>query len=214
MPNNKIYLYPDFTNLYKINKKFISNRFKESVCIIPNSRMIDKNNNNYQLYLNFFKLIIDYFISKNIKFFFLIHSSDEKKSKISDLDIIKLLVKDHDRHIDIVKLEDPKLIKMQISNSKFIISSRYHGLINGLSQNVPSIATSWSHKYKELLGLYDLEHLCIYDLSNKQSIIDILNDFNKSEVINVIIENLRKKNQILESKTKEMWEIINNKIIS
>ena len=152
--DEKFYLYPDFTNLYKVNKKLISNKFKGSVCIIPNSRMIDKKNNNYQLYLNFFKLIIDYFILNDIKFYFLIHSSDERKSKISDLDIIKLLIEDDDIHIDIVKLEDPKLIKMQISNSKFIISSRFHGLINGLSQNIPSIATSWSHKYKELLGLY------------------------------------------------------------
>ena len=64
------------------------------------------------------------------------------------------------------------------------------------------------------MGLYDLEHLCIYDLSNKQSIIDILNNINKSEVLNEIIDKLRKKNKLLESKTKEMWKMINNTIIS
>jgi polysaccharide pyruvyl transferase WcaK-like protein len=39
----------------------------------------------------------------------------------------------------------------------FLIGARFHSLVFGLSQGVPAIAMSWSHKYRELFALFGLE---------------------------------------------------------
>ncbi len=48
-------------------------------------------------------------------------------------------------------------IKAVISQVDVLVSSRFHALIFGLLHSVPVMAISWSHKYKELLSLFDLE---------------------------------------------------------
>lgn len=45
-----------------------------------------------------------------------------------------------------------------IGRFDYLVSSRFHSLVFGFSQGVPSIAVSWSHKYRELLGLFGMEN--------------------------------------------------------
>jgi len=42
-------------------------------------------------------------------------------------------------------------IKSVIGNCDLLLSSRYHALIAGLSQQIPAVAIGWSHKYDELM---------------------------------------------------------------
>ena len=44
-----------------------------------------------------------------------------------------------------------------ISRFDYLVGSRFHSLVLGLSQGVPAMAISWSHKYRELLSLFGLE---------------------------------------------------------
>jgi colanic acid/amylovoran biosynthesis protein len=44
--------------------------------------------------------------------------------------------------------------KRFIANSRFLLSSRFHGLVNGLTQRVPSLAIGWTHKYDGILEMY------------------------------------------------------------
>ena len=47
--------------------------------------------------------------------------------------------------------------KSIIGQFDFIVSSRFHSLVFALSQGVPGMAVSWSHKYKELMSLFSME---------------------------------------------------------
>jgi polysaccharide pyruvyl transferase WcaK-like protein len=47
-------------------------------------------------------------------------------------------------------------IKAIIGKLNLLVGSRFHALIFALSQGVPSLAISWSHKYKELFDLFDM----------------------------------------------------------
>jgi polysaccharide pyruvyl transferase WcaK-like protein len=45
-----------------------------------------------------------------------------------------------------------------VSRFDYLVGSRFHSLVLGLSQGVPSMAIGWSHKYHGLLSLFDLEY--------------------------------------------------------
>ena len=44
-----------------------------------------------------------------------------------------------------------------------MVASRFHSLIFALSQDIPCLAISWSHKYKELFRLFDQEKFVVED---------------------------------------------------
>ncbi|MGV3762440.1 polysaccharide pyruvyl transferase family protein [Parapedobacter sp.] len=49
-------------------------------------------------------------------------------------------------------------IRNHIRQVDLLVSSRFHALIFGFLEQKPVMAISWSHKYRELFGLFDMEH--------------------------------------------------------
>lgn len=52
----------------------------------------------------------------------------------------------------------PRELKSVLGDAELVVSSRFHAVVGGLSQNVRTIAYGWSHKYRELLGDFGVEH--------------------------------------------------------
>ncbi|UJP64517.1 polysaccharide pyruvyl transferase family protein [Mongoliitalea daihaiensis] len=63
-------------------------------------------------------------------------------------------------------------IKSIIKTCSFLIASRFHSLIFALSLGIPCVAISWSHKYRELFKLFELEHLVVEDKEMELPIIE------------------------------------------
>ena len=67
-------------------------------------------------------------------------------------------------------------IKSVISNCDILIGSRFHALVFALSEGVPVLALSWSHKYRELLCQFGLEEFVFdHDEMDESEILELLN---------------------------------------
>jgi len=200
---DKFLLSPDFTNLLNSGK---AKKYDEGdLCIIPNTKMLQDERSKEE-YLSFMSFLINHLISKNETPYFLIHEGD------SDFNLAKSINSKLIKELPIVAPEDPIVIKNRIKSSKLTIVSRYHGLVSALSQGIPVLATSWSHKYKELMKDYKKEDYLIdlYDYQKEDLIKKVeyllaldLKDY-KFEQEN-IIENEKQKVQV-------MWSQIRNVI--
>lgn len=51
--------------------------------------------------------------------------------------------------------------KSVIAGAKLVVTSRFHGLVSALSEGVPALCTSWSHKYQELVEEMGCPQSCI-----------------------------------------------------
>jgi polysaccharide pyruvyl transferase WcaK-like protein len=53
---------------------------------------------------------------------------------------------------------DARSLKAIIGKAVLVVGSRFHALKSALSQAIPAVGTSWSHKYQYLFGDYERRH--------------------------------------------------------
>lgn len=140
------------------------------VVVILNCRMIDKTEpeiaNNY---LPFFKSIVEHLTEQGEKVILLNHEGVEDEvllHRLNEMLKVKLPV--------ITRLSGVET-KRVIASAKLLITSRFHGAVSGIMQGIPTLCTSWSHKYLELLKEMKSENnqLDVLDISSAISIIDM-----------------------------------------
>ncbi|MCW8328250.1 polysaccharide pyruvyl transferase family protein [Photobacterium sp. SDRW27] len=92
--------------------------------------------------------------------------------------------------------------KSIIANAKFVVTSRYHGLISSLSSQVPCIAVGWSFKYDEAMALFDLNAPSKFDKA------DDIFDFVTSEDYTSIFssEAYANKLKMVQEDVNAMWK--------
>lgn len=185
---NNLYLYPDFTPSISVDGEV--EKYNDQILIIPNSKMLGKDSS----YIDYLINLVLYLKKNEKKFCFLIHEGE------SDYEIAKKVVEKSEVEIEIIWEKNPLKVKKIIKSSFLLITSRFHGLINGLSQGVPTISTSWSHKYERVLEEYDFKNL---------GLVKDLKDFNKTvEKIDHIIENYEAVKESIEEKSKDHKNMI------
>ena len=160
----KIKLAPDFTCLVHGRLPEYFDLQRKRACLIPNTRMIDRTESGTgEQYKVFLTHCLSYLIEENCDPFILIHEDHDLALALEIQ--TKLPVR-----VDIIQESDPLFVKGILSTCSFVISSRYHGLVSALSQNVPSLATGWSHKYEMLLADYGCPECLLEVGATKQEI--------------------------------------------
>jgi colanic acid/amylovoran biosynthesis protein len=130
----------------------------EKLVIIPNFRMIDKQGFHDPTinYTEMIRGVIEYAISElRLTVSVVLHDHGADLRYASEAGLIK------DARINVVLMHDPISLKAFISTATAVFSSRYHGAANAMSQGVPCIGTSWSHKYEHLFHEYNQDELLI-----------------------------------------------------
>jgi len=199
-----IFLAPDFTNILRPSSDNFNVDKTTRILIIPNIKLLEQTNISKESLINLFKELIEEIKIKNYNAAFLIHEGikDERLA----IDINNVL----SEPIPVILEPDALNQKRIIGNSYAVITGRFHGLVSALSQGIPSIGLSWSHKYEMLLDNYG-QHKFLLDFNNnnvKFLIDSILDEENNRKLSIEISEKARKEKE----KTYQMWLKVNNLI--
>ncbi|MFC6099387.1 polysaccharide pyruvyl transferase family protein [Olivibacter domesticus] len=197
----KIKLAPDFTNLISgvIPKDFDAT--KNDVAIIPNYKMIEKILSKEE-YLAFLNETIQALLENGKQPYFLIHEGEKDRS-IAEEANARLA-----KPISLFHYANPLAVKGIISTASFIICSRFHGVVSALSQGVPCLATSWSHKYEMLMEEYGYPEGVIKDLKDFDNLKNKINELSNPDKRKEISQRLKDNSAIQKKRSKEAWEQI------
>ncbi len=205
MPNIK--MSPDFTNLVVGAVPDYFSHELGDLCIVPNSKMIDKTKEETSTaYLPFLIKSISILKEKGFRPFFLIHEG------MGDLHIAEEANRQFSDNLNIIMEPDPIMIKGIIGECKGMIGSRFHGLVSALVQNVPSIGTGWSHKYQMLFESYNISEGLVAPSISHEELEIIIDSFfmepnNQKIVKEIAAQSTRQKNEVL-SMWNEVMDIL------
>lgn len=139
---------PDFTNLIAPHGSTDSDASRRAT-IVPNQRMIDKaeTQDEAAAYVPLMNMCIEAVAEAGLEPVLLVHEADD--------DTLAARIQERaEREVPIRQSPDPVALKRFLGGSHLVVGSRFHALVGALSQGVPAIGTSWSHKYERLFEEY------------------------------------------------------------
>ena len=140
---------PDFTCLLPPVAPAAPPPGPRPVCIVPNAQMLRHGSEAIQqAYVPFLVACARHVRSLGATPFILLH--EEK----ADDAIGERVAAEEGGGLQVVRETDARCLKGMIAACELMIGSRFHGLVSALSQGVPAIGTSWSHKYQLLFEDY------------------------------------------------------------
>jgi colanic acid/amylovoran biosynthesis protein len=141
---------PDFTNVLKGRVPADWARDPAHVAVVPNRQMLAHGKEaSRRGYLRLLTEAIRRVASAGYRPFVLVH--EERDREIADQ-----LAREARVTEPVAQSADPLELKGILGACAFSIGSRFHGLVSALSQGVPCLGTSWSHKYRELFDDYGI----------------------------------------------------------
>ncbi|MBD2205070.1 polysaccharide pyruvyl transferase family protein [Calothrix sp. FACHB-1219] len=202
--SSHIKIAPDFTNLVKGTvPDYFDTSFKRA-CIIPNIRMTDKTSEEVKnRYIYFLETCADILFQKELKPFILVHDTE-------DSSLAFRIQEKFGNSLEIISESNPLYIKGILGNCYAVVSSRFHGLINALSQGIPCVATGWSHKYQMLLEDYNCPECLIDSVSSKDEIKQKINMITDEPHRSLLLKKLEVASIEQKKLVSNMWDEIYN----
>ena len=161
----------DFTNLVtpKLPERYL--QLKNMVAIVPNSKMVSLKNKNKSWrdnYISILLSVVNAFIEKGEKVFLLNHEGKADHAICEEINALLTTP------LEIIAPTSSLDVKAIISQSKAVFCSRYHGCVSALSNGIPCIGSSWSHKYERLYSEYGVEKLLLLSEVSSEEIIRLV----------------------------------------
>ena len=200
-----VHLAPDFTNLVK---PVPNSRTVESdiAYIVPNQRMIEKATSkaHTDAYIPFLGTCITTVQDLGLKPVILIHGKHDSA-------LVKDIYDTVGFEVDLIREENPVEIKRILGQGYLVIASRFHALVSALSQGVPCVATSWSHKYEMLFQDYDCEDMIVSVESDKDTIRERI-ETAVGSARSDLVDRIRTQSDHLVQRVQNMWAEVDREL--
>ena len=202
--SSNLQIYGDFTNAID---GILPSYFKDGhlkACIIPNKNMVNSRNNNkswIDSYADTILTAIKIYQAKGLTPFFLNHEGKE------DLTLINELNAQLSQPLEVYNEDNPLAVKGIIANSRGVLCSRFHGCVSALSNGIPCIGTSWSHKYEKLYSEYSASELLLTPntaSADIEKIIELTLDTDEQ----LITQHIKEKAQRFKVQTESLWNSV------
>jgi polysaccharide pyruvyl transferase WcaK-like protein len=197
----EVRLAPDFTNA--LPGKPITGEMPGEVCFVPNARMIDKTSSGTARKYQEASVLLLREIDRSGRRLFVLVMEGQK-----DVALAEALLAAAGVTAPVVVPREATLAKGLMGRCSWVVSARFHGLVNALSQGVPCIALGWSHKYEALMEDYGCGDLMLR-LEGAESRIPGL-----TARLDDDAERLVLRERLLEAstrelvRTEEMWSLV------
>jgi colanic acid/amylovoran biosynthesis protein len=197
---------PDFTCLVEPKPEERTHLDSNVICIIPNNKMVSKFHHesagdDEQSYVNFLVQAGKYYQQLGWQVELLNHEGNEDKQIC--LQIARELSRDT-HNISIKDGLSAVGIKAYIGSVDAVLSSRFHGCVSALTQGVPCLATSWSHKYQMLFQEYGVRQNVLNFKISPNELTRKLDDFTQCLTEQEIQCQLHA--QKVKDQTRHMWQ--------
>ena len=87
-----------------------------------------------------------------------------------------------------------------------MIGSRYHALVSSLSQSVPALATGWTHKYEQLMGLYQCPDSLVSPLDPERTLFEVIEAHIEESTRTEVIRRLHVSADTHRKASQGMWD--------
>lgn len=174
--------------------------------LIPNHKVVSKYHHqaaeaDHQNYVESFAAAADFLTLQGIEVYLLNHEGVQDQHICQEISQLC--------GATVLDIADPLALKQFIGKAELVVSSRFHGAINALSQGVPCIATSWSHKYQQMMADFAVADYCLQQVSPQiicQKLTQLLQQ--QTELRTVIAESAT----TLLVQNLQMWQLIANEL--
>jgi colanic acid/amylovoran biosynthesis protein len=191
---------PDFTGSVKGVFPEAFRRLVGGVAIVPNWNIHERasTGSNPNAYIDNLVEAVRASREKGLNPFGLCHEGSRDRRLLE-------LVKNRVPDLEIVGGLDGVELKGLLGAMSLVVSGRYHALISGLSQGVPSILHGWSHKYRWLAEDYDVESLVIDPFAEPGTITSLIGQTLGQPDL---VARIRKASTEVKAKSLTMWSAI------
>ena len=199
----QIKIAPDFTIGVKPELNHGGGASSERVAIVPNDRMIEFASSPAaaDAYTMTLAAACHSCLEQGLKPFILVHSGP-------DQEVGRRVMAKVGTEIETLNIENPVEIKRVLGECRLVIASRFHAIVSALTQNVPVIATSWSHKYEELLGEYGCAHTILDAYrADEEQVRNLLGSIT-GEAYDSLVGTIDARNTEVKAAVATMWETV------
>jgi polysaccharide pyruvyl transferase WcaK-like protein len=163
-------LSPDITIALEVKHRKTAGRSSDArrIAIVPNINLAARSADSDALarYAHSLFSMNQALLGHGLDPFFLVHSSQGDPRVIEAVEQLG--------QVKVVVPKDGLDAKGIIGESTGIIAGRYHAIVSALSQGVPAVAHSWSHKYGALLSDFGVDRGLVDPFDAEGSVMELL----------------------------------------